>query len=522
MQLKYLKKIRIAISLFIFVVLLLLFLGFEYSFISTSSEIALRLQFIPSILRFLALFFSITTLGFLIVILLTFLFGRVYCSSICPLGTFQDIVSNISRRFRAKKNRRFKYSSNQNRILKYGLLIATIILWFSGSLFFVNLLDPYSNFGKISVSFFQPAYIFANNQLSALLQNFDVYSVAPIAKKTFPLNVLVVSSGIMLTIVAMSAWRGRLFCNSICPVGSFLGLISNKSLYKVKIDNSSCTLCAKCEHSCKAQCIDFRNQTVDQSRCVGCFNCFEACNDNSMKYTFSTCSEKPKNITEINPGKRKFLLTLAGLTLSIPVLKKRGNAKGYRPGMIPTASALPVTPPGSVSLKNFTSKCVACYLCVGVCPKNVLVPSFFEYGLEGFMQPKLDFNKSFCNFDCVRCTEVCPTGAIIKQTPEQKQVIQIGVARFILESCVVVVDRTACGACSEHCPTKAVQMIDWDNLKIPYVNHELCIGCGACEFACPTEPFKAIYVESNSIHLEALPITNDKGPKEKKLEDFPF
>ena len=522
MRLKNLKKIRIAISLFVFVVLLLLLLGFESGFISTSSEIALRLQFIPSVLRFLALFFSITTLGFLVVLLLTFLFGRVYCSSICPLGTFQDIVSNISMRFRKKRNRKFNYSANQNKILKYTLLGATLLLWFFGSLFLVNLLDPFSNFGKISVSFLQPAYIFVNNQLSAFLQNFDIYSVAPIAEKSLPLNVLMVSSGIMITIVAMSALRGRLFCNTICPVGSFLGFISNKSLYKIKIDNSACTLCGKCEHSCKSQCIDFKSQTVDQSRCVGCFNCFAVCNDNAMKYTISIRSEKPQNLPASIDGKRKFLLTLAGMTLSIPLLNKKGAAKGYRPGMIPTASALPVTPPGSQGYDHFTSKCVACYLCVGVCPKNVIVPSFFDYGLEGFMQPKLDFSKSFCNFDCVRCTEVCPTGAIIKQTPEQKQIIQIGVARFILESCVVVVDRTACGACSEHCPTKAVEMIDWDNLKIPFVNPELCIGCGACEYACPTEPFKAIYVESNHVHLEALPITDDKGPRKEILDDFPF
>jgi ferredoxin len=522
MQLKQLKKIRIVISLLVFVVLLLLFLGFETGFISTTSEIALRLQFIPSILRFLTLFFSITALGFLLVILITFLFGRVYCSSICPLGTFQDIVSNISMRFRKKKNRKFKYSSNQNNLLKYGLLGATIVLWFLGSLFLVNLLDPFSNFGKISVSFFHPAYIFINNQLSAFLQNFEVYSVAPIADKTLPLNVLMVSSVIMLTIVAMSAWRGRLFCNTICPVGSFLGLISSKSLFKIKIDNSSCTLCGKCEHSCKAQCIDFKSQIVDQSRCVGCFNCFAVCNDNAMKYTSLTNSENVESLPATNGGKRKFLLTLAGMTLSIPLLNKKGSAKGYRPGMIPTATALPVTPPGSQGYDHFTSKCVACYLCVGACPKDVIVPSFFDYGLEGFMQPKLDFNKSFCNYDCVRCTEVCPTGAIIKQTPEQKQLIQIGVARFIMESCVVVVDRTACGACSEHCPTKAVEMIEWDHLRIPFVNSELCIGCGACEFACPTEPFKAIYVESNQTHLKAIPIDQNEGPREEILDDFPF
>ncbi len=522
MMLKHLKKIRVAISLSVFVVLLLLFLGFQSGFVLTSSEIPLRLQFIPSILRFLALSLSIATIGFLVVLLLTFLFGRVYCSSICPLGTFQDFVSNLSRRFRKKRNRKFRHAPDSNKILKYTLLGLTGVLWMFGSLLLVNLLDPFSNFGKISVTFLHPTYIFLNNQLSNLLQNFDIYTVAPIADKSIPLSVVMVSSGIMITIVAMSALRGRLFCNSICPVGTFLGVVSRKSLFKITVDNSSCTHCGKCEHSCKAECIDFKSQTVDQSRCVGCFNCFAVCNDNAMKYSYKPIGQKPQAISVTNTDKRKFLVTLAGMAMSIPLLSKKGAAKGYQPGMIPTASTLPVTPPGSQGYNHFSSKCVACYLCVGACPKNVIVPSFFDYGLEGFMQPRLDFNKSFCNFDCVVCTEVCPTGAIIKQTQEQKQVIQIGVAHFILESCVVVVNRTACGACSEHCPTKAVEMIEWDDMKIPLVNPELCIGCGACEFACPTVPFKAIYVESNHIHLEAIPVANNEGPRKEILDGFPF
>jgi ferredoxin len=198
----------------------------------------------------------------------------------------------------------------------------------------------------------------------------------------------------------------------------------------------------------------------------------------------------------------------------------QGNSK---PGMVPTGTDNPVTPPGSIDFNHFTKNCIACYLCVGACPTNVIVPSFFDYGLEGFMQPKLDFHKNFCNFDCVRCTEVCPTGAITKQTKESKQEIQIGVARFIRKSCIVRVDRTDCGACSEHCPTKAVSMVPFGNgLSIPEVDPDLCIGCGACEFACPTKPYKAIYVESNLTHQKARRIEEGTGPREVKMDDFPF
>jgi ferredoxin len=139
------------------------------------------------------------------------------------------------------------------------------------------------------------------------------------------------------------------------------------------------------------------------------------------------------------------------------------------------------------------------------------------------MQPTLDFNRSFCNYDCVKCSEVCPTGAITRQLPEEKQLVQMGVVRFLVESCVVKVDHTDCGACSEHCPTKAVQMVPWrDGLFIPQIRPSLCVGCGACEFACPTEPYKAIYVDGRVVHQKAKALIDDEGPREDDADDFPF
>jgi len=525
MKLRHLKKLRIVISLAIFLLLLFVFLGIESRFLQPVSDFFLRLQLIPSILRFLALFFSISGLGFLLVIILTFIIGRVYCSSICPLGTLQDMFIAIGRRFKKKKQRKFAYSATQKNIFRYSILGATLIFWFFGSLFLVNLLDPYSNFGKISVSFFQPAFTFLNNKLAFFLERFHIYSVAPLHVKTLPLNVMVVSSIILATIGIMSVWRGRLFCNTLCPAGSILSLVAHKSIYKITFDESACTLCGKCERVCKAECLNSRTKVIDHQRCISCFNCFTACANNGLYYSRIKPNDATLNLKApaTNTGKRQFLLSLAAGSLSIPLLKKATLAQDLsQPGLVPTGTASPITPPGSISYNHFTNNCIACYLCVGACPKNVIVPSFFDYGLNGFMQPKLDYHKSFCNFDCVKCTEVCPTGAITKQTPEQKQIIQIGVARFMQESCIVTIDRTDCGACSEHCPTKAVHMVEWEGLRLPEVIPDLCVGCGACEYACPTEPYKAIYVESNLVHLQATPIEESEGPQRQVLDEFPF
>lgn len=526
MQLKHLKKIRVGVSLLIFIFLLLFFLDIHSSWMDAVSTVFLRLQLFPSFLRFLAVAFSVASLGFLLVLLLTFLFGRVYCSSICPLGTFQDILIYFSTKFKKKKSRRFIFNPNRKNVFRYTVLAATFVFWIFGSLFLLNLLDPFSNFGKITVTLIQPVFSQINNGIAFLLQGAEIYAVTPILPQSLPWNVVAVSVGVFATILVMSVLRGRFFCNTLCPAGSVLGLVASKSVYRIAFQHDSCTLCRKCEFSCKAECIDGRNKTVDTSRCVSCFNCLSACTNQGLHYENAFGERKKIQTTEVAPdkGKRAFFATLAGAALTIPLLKKAAKAgvTSGQPGMIPAESQLPVTPPGSLSYDHFTSKCIACYLCVGACPTNVIVPSFFDYGLQGFMQPRLDFHKSFCNFDCVRCTEVCPTGAITQLDIPAKQTVQLGVAKFMYESCIVTVDRTDCGACSEHCPTKAVDMVAYDGLWLPEVNPDLCIGCGACEFACPTEPYKAIFVEASRVHGEATPIDEGPGPRDHEMDEFPF
>jgi ferredoxin len=136
----------------------------------------------------------------------------------------------------------------------------------------------------------------------------------------------------------------------------------------------------------------------------------------------------------------------------------------------------------------------------------------------------MDFITNYCNYECVRCTEVCPTGALEKLLPQGKKLIQLGKSIFVKENCIVEIEKKECGACSEHCPTKAVRMIPYENnLNIPEVKNEYCVGCGACEYACPTKPYKAIYVEGNPEHLKAE-IPPDEIIEEEidYKEEFPF
>jgi len=520
MKLKILKKVRVVVSLTFFFAVASLFLDFNFSLPENGYDFVAYLQFIPSLLKF-SLFTSLATAGFIFVILFTLMFGRVYCSFLCPLGCLQDIFAYISKKINKKE---YLYSLSHLKT-RYGLLITVVFTYFSGSIIGLILLDPYSNFGRILTHIAAPVVIGINNSLVSALEKINLYSIYPVELKGTNLSPFFFSMTVLGLILWMSLKYGRLYCNTICPVGTFLGFLSRYSLFKIKFNLSDCIKCKACERVCKSGCIDLNTQKIDFSRCVACYNCFNVCPVSGIEYQWIFQESKEQAFKD--KGKRDFIIQTAAFLLTFPfsaggVEKQR---KFYKKSTVPVVRKTGITPPGSLSLKNFLNKCTACHLCVSICPAGVLQPSFLEYGLLGIMQPRMDYKISFCNYNCVACSRVCPSGAILKQDREEKKLIQLGKVKFIQENCVVYTQRTDCGACAEHCPTKAVRLVL--NKKIdkraPQIDESICVGCGACEFACPTKPHKAIYVENNPVHLKA------KKPKENKITEdvdlkkiFPF
>jgi ferredoxin len=135
----------------------------------------------------------------------------------------------------------------------------------------------------------------------------------------------------------------------------------------------------------------------------------------------------------------------------------------------------------------------------------------------------MDYANAYCLYECVTCTDACPSGAIQPITVEEKKRIQLGRVRFLKDECIVITKKTDCGACAEHCPTKAVRMVPHEALRLPETNDEICVGCGACEKACPTKPQKAIYVEALRLHGQAKePPVEAPESEGGAIEEFPF
>ncbi len=477
----------------------------------------------PALLKAITVGGTVAIGGLVVIVAMTLLLGRIYCSTICPLGTLQDILITISRRLNRRK--RFEYHKSPH-WLHYSILTLCVIAVLLGSGMIVgDLLEPFSNYGRLLTGFVLPPLLLVNNLLAALLGRFGNYFLYDIPLHFGELGMLVFTLVFFVTVAYLSMTGGRRFCNSFCPAGAILGLMARFSFLKLDIRDDLCNDCGACDRVCKAECIDSAARYIDFSACIGCFNCLRSCPNDGIKYVRRDAPDLASALSIFNAGRREFLKNIG--VPAAALLVAPGIAES---GMIRTVvnKRQPVSPPGSLSLQHFTSLCTACHLCVTSCPTNVLRPSFFEYGISGIYQPMMEYESGFCNYECVICGEVCPTGAILRNTIETKKRIQIGKARFSKDDCIVVSKKKDCAACSEHCPTKAVHTIPYDaGLLLPEVDDELCIGCGACEHVCPVVPKKAITVTSNPVHLTAkkpqsAPPVQPVPAKQTGVNEFPF
>ena len=492
-----LKKIRITLATIVFIGLSLLFLDFTGTAHHWLSWMA-KMQALEAVL-------ALNVVVIVLLVVLTLVFGRIYCSVICPLGILQDLFAQLGRK--AKKNR-YSYSP-EKRWLRYGMLGVFVIALVAGASSIVQLLAPYSAFGRIATMLLQPLWKMGNNVLASVAEHYDSYAFYSVDVWMKSLPVLIIAA-LTLVVLFVLAWRGgRTYCNTICPVGTVLSFLSRFSLLKIRFDKEKCRNCSLCSKNCKAACIDYKNHTVDYSRCVVCGDCLESCKFGALKYRsekLKVKSEKSATATSSsNEGRRSFLLSSALLaTAAIAQEKDKVFDGGYTDlaDKVAPKRQTPLTPPGSLSAQNMALRCTGCQLCVSECPNDVLRPST---NLMHLMQPVMSYERGHCRPECTRCSQVCPAGAIRPIDREEKSSIQIGHAVWIRQNCVPLTDGVECGNCARHCPAGAIEMVpsdpdDEESAYVPAVNEQACIGCGACEYVCPARPFSAIVVEGHEVH----------------------
>ena len=532
-----------------------------------------RIQFIPALLGTQSgVAWAGVVLASLIVV--TLIFGRVYCSFLCPLGIAQDIVIRLHSFVGRLRGRKAAHPARRYAppvpYVRYGVLLAVTVGWLLVGAAVLAWVDPYSIAGRFLAGVINPlaaelANAVEGRQVTAAAWGRYGWLLAPVVI-------------MFLLPLILAWWRGRLYCNTLCPVGALLGLLARRPLLRIGMDPNGCIRCAACVRACKAQCIDLQSYCVDTSRCINCYDCVSACKRGLRPHLVSPVqtpgvkkSSPPKTNCEKEPPSSSRRAFLGLLATSVPVVA----APAQTDNIAPAAS-----PPGSVSVPRFLSHCTGCGLCITACPTRVLQPATLQHGFSGFLKPYLDFTRGFCNFDCTACSSVCPVGAILPLSRAEKKRTQIALASFHSERCIVYGHQTECGACTEHCPTKALSTIEGKvpcytpencitcgacvdicpqhalslqpggehvqidrakciacgkcsrvcptkamtskRLMVPVLDSKLCIGCGACSYACPVRPERAMQITPLSRHGSAEVLHEAPAQNPVSADEFPF
>lgn len=384
------------------------------------------LQFTALLQRMLVEFSVFAIVLFAAMLFLTLLLGRVYCSTICPLGLFQELLTLIFRR---------KMSVQKNRPYKYFLAALVLGALIGGTACLVRFIDPYTLFGSA-----------ASGAWLGL---------------------------VLLVALAVLVWfKGRMFCANICPVGTALGLVSKHAFNQMYMDEDKCVSCGLCAAKCPTGSIDFKAKSIDNETCIKCFRCLGVCKRNGIR--FGSVPQKP---VKFNPSRRKLLI--GGAAMAMLALSIKGGITLSK--SIAAKVKKVILPAGAESVGSFANKCLNCNLCVQNCPMKIIKKSNGDYPTV-----HIDYQDSFCDYDCHRCSEVCPSGAIRKLSLAQKQKTQIGLAEIDESKCI------KCGLCVMKCPREAISKEDGG---FPLVNSDMCIGCGACHSACPVKAISIAAVE---------------------------
>jgi NAD-dependent dihydropyrimidine dehydrogenase PreA subunit len=445
------------------------------------------------------------------VLLGTVFLGRVFCGYLCPLGACLDwtappVRSSVRSTSRSKgvaprSFRRWGW-------IKHALL-AVLVVGAVAGIPLAYLFDPLAILWRALALVVYPLALaaagFGVDGARSLLE--QVSSTTPLAFST-PHRVFagaLLSAGLLGAILALNRVAPRLWCRVACPLGALLSIVGARPWLRRHLDADACLACTRCRSVCPMGGLAERPDGATPDGCLVCLRCADACPTGSVSLRFAppfgrSSHGEPAPAVPAGDGgdgapavttlsRRRFMAGTACGLGGLLVLDRVPGAAAAESG------GGPLRPPGHRSEEDFLDRCVRCGICMQACPTNVIQPDLLPAGgVTGFFAPALVLRLGGCDPECLRCGEVCPTGALEPLSPEAKKTWIFGTAVVDAERCA----RTAsagrrggadgagedCRACVEVCPYDAFEPGPPPGAA-PRLIAERCTGCGLCEFRCP-------------------------------------
>jgi len=383
-------------------------------------------------------------------IVVTIIFGRIFCGWICPFGALHHFVGYITNRKKsaAKKLHLNRYRKAQ--CIKYFVLI----------FFLVSAATSFFKSGSLQTGLLDPICLASRSVNIVLLPIVDsVTHTVSATPRYYQYSWLILT--VFFAAIFMNTVIPRFYCRFICPLGGLLGLLSRFSIWRIGKNVSECSNCGLCEKACEGGCEPASQVRI--AECVSCFNCLDDCRDDVISYQTSVSAAG--EVAGADISRRGFVLSLTSGIFAIPAVRLAGKlAANWHYKLI--------RPPGSLDEAEFLKRCIKCGQCMRICPTNVIQPGGAEMGLEALWTPVMNnrIGSSGCELNCTECGNICPTSAIRPISLTEKK----GLGEFVDEGPIKIgtafVDRSRC---------------------LPWVMDKPCI---VCQENCPLSP-KAIYTQ---------------------------